>query len=519
MNIRRHVFPQAEKKQVEKQYDDNNEGCYIVESMYPVSGKLILCFDATRRFHQLGRYMNHARNPNAAITPPRKVRGKWRVGFLAIRDINPGDEVVWDYKIGGQHWSGCRLVGGSVEPSKRMKEVEKESEETDCAFSATARRPRRRLCYCPVEGCTSKPLAKLSNHLAQVHHLNPQQRAKYLRAKRIFASKKDIADVVKKTVIRKSQRTLTSMVKKYTSNSDSESEHDNSGHEEHLALSVDGRSSTQSTFPSISPSSQIPFSCTTQPSSDSVISSPLMPDGPEDSLSMVSKRTDTAGRHPLDSPFLVSFGQYLTTRIGGKKSSSQVAEICTDVSKYLWFADSNHLDSDMLFSRSKIRDFVVHLDNAGIGPSGLMTKLRRLVMAIKYIGLSSEDVVTDNEVMEKARPVEEMISQLCVGLSKEKNLRQCNNLQRFSRQMPDLAGVNKFLTSPEVSTEYAETVTEARSGIVSTTKLSRAMTIVAGRLMLRYVDPYVLYVVMIAVYAMQEWTETGRHNRYDSGGV
>lgn len=163
----------------------------------------------------------------------------------------------------------------------------------------------------------------------------------------------------------------------------------------------------------------------------------------------------------------------------------------------------------MLFSRSKIWDFVVHLDNAGIGPSGLMTKLRRLVMAIKYIGLSSEDVVTDNEVMEKARPVEEMISQLCVGLSKEKNLRQCNNLQRFSRQMPDLAGVNKFLTSPEVSTEYAETVTEDRSGIVSTTKLSRAMTIVAGRLMLRYVDPFVLYVVMIAVYAIQKWTETG----------
>ena len=260
--------------------------------MESVSGEGYLCFDATRRYHQLGRYMNHARNPNAAITPPRKVRGKWRVGFLAIRYINPGDDVVWDYKIGVQDWSGCRLVGGSVEPSKQMKEVEKESEETDCAFSATARLPRRRLCYCPVEGCTSKPLAKLSNHLAQVHHLNPQQRAEYLRAKRIFASKKDIANVVKKTVIRKSQRTLTSMVKKYTSNSDSELEHDNSsisGHEEHLALSLDGRRSTQSTIPSISPSSLIPFSCTTQPSLDSVISSPLMPDGPDDSLSMVSK--------------------------------------------------------------------------------------------------------------------------------------------------------------------------------------------------------------------------------------
>ena len=48
----------------------------------------------------------------------------------------------------------------------------------------------------------------------------------------------------------------------------------------------------------------------------------------------------------------------------------------------------------------------------------------------------------------------------------------------------------------------------------------RAMIIVAGRLMLQYVDPYnVLYAVVIAIYAMEEWTETRCHTRYISGGV
>ena len=83
-----------------------------------------------------------------------------------------------------------------------MKEFKKreidEAVVTECAHSKAARCPRRRLCYCPVEGCTSKPIAELSNHLAQVHHFNPQQRAKYLGCSRVFILKKDR---VKKTVL------------------------------------------------------------------------------------------------------------------------------------------------------------------------------------------------------------------------------------------------------------------------------------------------------------------------------
>ena len=54
------------------------------------------------------------------------VRGKWRIGFLAVRNINAGDEVVWDYKVEGQDWSVCKLISGLVKRSKRWKRNRRE---------------------------------------------------------------------------------------------------------------------------------------------------------------------------------------------------------------------------------------------------------------------------------------------------------------------------------------------------------------------------------------------------------
>ena len=77
-----------------------------------------MCWDATRHFNQFGRYLNHALCPNAALTSPTHVRGKWRIGFVAIQDINIGDEVVWDYGVRDQEWNTSRLVDGVIVMSR-----------------------------------------------------------------------------------------------------------------------------------------------------------------------------------------------------------------------------------------------------------------------------------------------------------------------------------------------------------------------------------------------------------------
>ena len=53
--------------------------------------------------------MNHA--PKAVATLcPLFIRGKWRVGFTAARDLHAGDELTWDYGCPpkGIEWLGQR---------------------------------------------------------------------------------------------------------------------------------------------------------------------------------------------------------------------------------------------------------------------------------------------------------------------------------------------------------------------------------------------------------------------------
>ena len=63
------VYPRVELKRRREEYDKNGESSYVVEAK--VEEKW-LCFDATRRYSGVGRYMNHGRPriANANSTHP-----------------------------------------------------------------------------------------------------------------------------------------------------------------------------------------------------------------------------------------------------------------------------------------------------------------------------------------------------------------------------------------------------------------------------------------------------------------
>ena len=90
-------YPRKDWPRYEEMYRYNKEGCYVFQQQEPKTGKW-LCFDGTRRFGSYGRYINHSRaQPNLKPSTPVLVRGKLRVGFLSLRRINPGEELLWDY--------------------------------------------------------------------------------------------------------------------------------------------------------------------------------------------------------------------------------------------------------------------------------------------------------------------------------------------------------------------------------------------------------------------------------------
>ena len=108
------VYPRHKIEDWIKEYDTNDEGSYIVEAQ--VQGKW-MCFDATRRFGGIGRYLNHGKSQaNCKLHPPLFVREKWRLAVMAKRDIMKGEELLWDYNAPamGNKWlmskSVCKLI-------------------------------------------------------------------------------------------------------------------------------------------------------------------------------------------------------------------------------------------------------------------------------------------------------------------------------------------------------------------------------------------------------------------------
>ena len=94
------VFP-AKSVEEDARHAQNTSGMYIMETTFEVKrGSGRLCFDATDRLHHPGRFINHvAKGANVKPAKPQFIRGKWRVGFLAIRDIPEGEELAFDYGL------------------------------------------------------------------------------------------------------------------------------------------------------------------------------------------------------------------------------------------------------------------------------------------------------------------------------------------------------------------------------------------------------------------------------------
>ena len=59
--------------------------------------------------------------------------------------------------------------------------------------------------------------------------------------------------------------------------------------------------------------------------------------------------------------------------------------MASDVSKYLAFANRNNCDWSVLADIDKLKEFVTLLENGGIGPDGMVTKIDRLLTAINYV--------------------------------------------------------------------------------------------------------------------------------------
>lgn len=389
------VYPvgSAEEAKLAHEYDLNGEGSYVLQTAHPVPEfGARLCFDATRRYRDVGRLINHSSSLyNLKPGPPLFLRGKWRVAMLAVRDIFVGQELTYDYGVRSENWMKKRPSHESRDGGQGMKRARgdtsrdqstgrdmsgaKESSEEDNledddiqmvedssvqiledpstkSSSAPVPHHRRNYFWCPEVDCTSGPVQKMSQHLQKKHKMSSAMAAQISRKKRRAPD-----EAVKMKV-----------PNPYTRSSGLQ----------HLGLFVKKGSQSSNTT---SPTTTTPAPAPTETPSTSTSNPP-----PTHLFT-----PNVTGNFHQGGQFLDGFHSHLRTRAGGQRGEHSATQITRYVGKYLHSLNTDTVVEGYLLEPAPILPYLEEVQKGGIGSSGILHRILAHKAAVKYmrLGVSS----------------------------------------------------------------------------------------------------------------------------------
>ena len=409
-----YVAESEEAREMADIYELNQEGSYVFTTASVVPGvNKKLCFDATRRYHHPGRFINHAsKGCNVKPCGPVHIRSKWRMGFVALRSIPPGEELCYDYGVRGETWMArSKLVGSKVFSGEMEDEGQVAGKSKGRAKKIKKRMSsgKRRYVWCPMKNCPSGPVKKVTQHLASVHKLDKLAISKHTRTKR-YATPEAVRFRIP------NPHTRSSAVCP-------------------LPLVMSSKSS-----PSTSKGQSTSASCTT---------------------------SGELGCHS-GGEFLTNLSSYLASTPGGNRGKEAVKQIVTNVGKYLHYLNSECVEVNELLTHSVVMKYIKAVEGQGIGCSGVLQKLDAHSLSLKFFRLSVEDD-------ESLRKVERMLSFLVdirKSYKKEKRKKQRHRIEATALQSTreDLDGVGKFLHDRVVTDKFFQAATKLLQGSVVNVK-------------------------------------------------
>ena len=468
------VYPAREKEKHSREHDLNNAGSYVIETAYRVpEGGGQLMFDATERYHHPGRYINHvARGGNLKLMGPFYIREKWRIGFLAIRGIKAGEELCYDYGDRTEEWMRkARLVKGRVTAdgkgigeSKESGELEGDGEEEDAEEvggeekkqdemskrKPKARKPaKRRYVYCPIQGCPSGPVQKVTQHLQNVHKLSRANIRRLTVTKR-YAPPEAVKNRTPNPHPSRKQLTLEqSIISKSRAS------------REVVVVSPVKKKETKK-----------------KPTTDS---------GRECVPSTSGIGTTRHMRFHSDHPFIDDFASHLKSTAGGARSDDAVKQIIKITGKYLWFLNNSTVCPRLLLRKKSLLDYVKKVEEHGVGNSGVLQQLDAITLAVKFLrihGLEEED---DGEIEQKVPGVLAAINDMRKSYKSRKTSRERERLEDLAANLPDIADATKFLQHEELTALFYENAKKLTNNPDSVKRgdYYDCLSVVAGRLLYR----------------------------------
>ena len=359
------------RRELETEYERNGEGSYVLETAHPVKDIGRLCFDAIRRYRDVGRLINHSPRPNLKLGRPHYLREKWRIGLLALYDIPRGQELTYDYGVramerktgkdgtgadGGERGTGGDQGGGNGEGGDRHQRedgggvsdqredeggdggVAGGSKEKGSAPGPVRRREtgqrktttgfKRNYFWCPVRDCASGPVQKMAHTPTSVKMAKRKVRA----------------------------------------------------HSEAVSLRLPNPAKRSSGMRAL------PLALAPQPST-SKCASPNTTTSKTPSQSAPSK-TSTLGAYHSGGAFLEDFFQHLQPHAGGSRNYAPALQLTRAVGKYLHALNPEAVDESRLLEVDPIQGYLTNLTAAGIGASGVLSRILAHKAAIHFMCLT-----------------------------------------------------------------------------------------------------------------------------------
>ena len=390
------VYPvgSEEAQSLAREYERNNEGSFVLQTAYAVPGVgHRLCFDATRRFKDVGRLINHAASGyNLKPSKPMYVRNKWRVGMVAVRGIPMDAELTYDYGVRKEGW--MRVRGGSagareednvqILPQEDVQ-ILSSKEEDDMQTVSKTKLPTFR---CPVLDCTSGLVPKMTQ---KKHKMKVVMAAKLAKKKR-----RAPAEAVRLKVPNPQTRSskMKNLALTYSTACDTPPTLQTGD-----ASTPTLASGKPAQFPTATPTTGTPTQAvtTTPTSRKAAQTSTATPPSWKPAHSVPHCTPSTSGLNGnfhMGGQFLDAFSAHLKTRAGGKRGDHATTQIVRYVGKYLHFLNSSAVEETALLDPSPVLEYLGAIHASGIGSCGILHLILAHKAAVNFMRMTVSTIAS-----------------------------------------------------------------------------------------------------------------------------
>ena len=164
-------------------------------------------------------------------------------------------------------------------------------------------------------------------------------------------------------------------------------------------------------------------------------------------------------RFPNSHPEIKKFLQFLRGLDGRRKSMNESLQVATDVSKYLKYASpsSDNPNWLLLLDNRKARGYIDMLNDTGAcGASGQLTKLDRLLHALRYLRL--EVAADDADIKHRCDIMEERLRQWKAAIRPQKKLQEEKAMATAESDMITLEEATAVIKDKQIRLDVAAAI-------------------------------------------------------------